>query len=282
DIFGAQQQQRRRKSGPTPARGHDLYKEISISLKESYLGIKKEIAYYRFTSCSTCNNTGTKKGTSVQQCSACNGSGQMTYRQGFFMYSQTCGTCDGHGYTIPSPCNGCAGQSRTQYYDKFSINIPAGVYEGAELRIANKGDAGVYGGQSGDLFIKIQVMPDKTFKRVGDDLVCSIMLTYPQLVLGSQVEIESIDETKHTIKIKKGCPVGEKIVVQGKGFTKVRGNTRGNLIVITKCHVPQKISDDAKKALLDYSSLTDGDQVKTTHASEQDGSIVGFFKKFLG
>jgi molecular chaperone DnaJ len=280
DIFGTGQP--KRKKGPTAARGHDLIKELSITLKESYLGTKKDINMYRLTPCAACNSMGTKKGTAAQQCTTCKGTGQMTYRQGFFMYSQACGSCNGNGYTIPSPCSTCSGQSRIQQHDKFSVNIPSGVYDGAELRIAGKGDAGIYGGPTGDLFIKIQVQPDKTFKRVGDDLVCSVMLTYPQLVLGSQVEITSIDDTKETIKIKKGCPVGEKIVVTGKGFNKVRGNTRGNLVVITKCHIPTKLSDQAKKALLEYSAQLESDGTTAADAKQDDGSIIGFFKKFLG
>ncbi len=277
-MFGASQQKRRKK-GPIAQQGQDILKELSITLKESFLGLKKEISYYRFFPCTTCNNTGTQKGTSVQPCSACNGTGQMTYRQGFFMYSQTCATCAGHGYTIPSPCPACSGQSRIQQYDKFSINIPSGVYDGAELRITGKGDAGVYGGPAGDLFIKIHVMPDKLFKRSGDDLICSVMLSYPQLVFGSQMEIESIDGSKQTIKIK-GCPVGEKIIVAGKGFAKMRGNSHGNLVVITKCHIPTKLSEEAKKKLHEYATLTQ--QETTSSDSGNDGSIIGFFKKFLG
>lgn len=281
DLFGGhQQQQRRRKNGPSAQRGHDLAKELSISLQESYLGVKKELSYYRFDTCSTCAGSGASKGSIAQACSSCKGSGQQTFQQGFFMYAQTCGTCGGHGYIIPDPCKSCSGQSRVQHHDKFSVNIPAGVFDGAELRIAHKGDAGVYGGSTGDLFIKVQVVPDTTFKRVDDDLVCHVMVTYPQLVLGSQVEIESIDGTKHTIKIKKGCPVGEKIIIAGKGFLKMRSNTRGNLVVITKCHIPKKVSEKAKDALLAYAQL---DEEQTTPPTDSDdGSIIGFFKKFLG
>jgi molecular chaperone DnaJ len=280
DIFGAQQQKKRRhaQEGPVAARGHDLHKELSVTLKESFLGAKKEVGYYRFFPCQACNQKGVKKGTSIEQCGSCQGSGQMTYRQGFFIYAQTCSACGGQGYTIPSPCSECSGQSRVQQHDKFTINVPSGVFDGAELRISGKGDAGVYGGSSGDLFIKVTVVPDKTFKRVGDDLVCSVMLTYPQLVFGAQVEIESIDDSKQSIKIKKGCPVGEKIVVAGKGFPKMRGSSRGNLLVITKCYIPTDLPEEAKKALLDYSAVT-GTVVEEKHS---DGSIIGFFKKFLG
>ncbi len=278
DIFGSMfggGAQQRRKTGPTPQQGHDLYKEEAITLKDAFLGIKKEIGYYHFFRCDTCDGNGAKVGTKVQACKRCKGVGQIQYKQGFFMYAQTCGTCRGQGYTIPSPCQTCGGQSRTQKYDKFSINIPRGIFNGAELRVSRKGDAGIYGGHSGDLLVKITIMSDKKFKRVQDDLVCNIMLTYPQLVLGCQVEIESIDGSKQTVKIPRGCPVGEKIVIPGKGFYTVRGNVRGNLVVITKCHIPKKLSPDVKESLVQYSKMIG---TKT----DDSGSIVGFFKKFLG
>ncbi len=117
------------------------------------------------------------------------------------------------------------------------------------LRITGKGDAGVYGGSAGDLFIRIQILPDKKFSRSGDDLVCHLMLTYPQLVFGSQIEMESIDGSMETIKVPRGCAVNEKIIVPGKGFHKLRSSVRGNLVVIAECHIPKKLSKEAKQAL---------------------------------
>ena len=277
DIFGGQgNKKRKKKVGPDPKRGHDLYKELTITLKDAFLGKKEQVSFYRFFPCDDCSGKGLRAGTSVQTCTACHGAGQVQFRQGFFAYAQACSACQGNGYTIPSPCITCKGQSRVQKYDKFSVNIPAGIYDTAELRIAEKGDAGVYGGPSGDLFLKIKVTPEKKFQREDNDLVCSIMLTYPQLVLGAQVEIESIDGTQETIKIPKGCEIGERIMVAGKGFPNLRNKVRGNLIIITKCSIPKKLSADAKKLLTDYSDLVG------TDGSNSDGSIIGFFKKFLG
>lgn len=277
NIFGQQQQRKSTRTGPQAQRGHDLAKELSITLKEAFLGAKKEISYYHFFSCETCKGKGVKAGTSTQQCSTCKGAGQIQHRQGFFMYTQACHTCGGLGYIIPSPCATCSGQSRIQQYDKFSVTIPQGITDGAELRIPGKGDAGVYGGSSGDLFIRVQVLPDKKFSRSGDDLVCHLMLTYPQLVLGSQIEMESIDGTMETIKVPRGCAVDEKIIVPGKGFHKLRSAARGNLVVIAECHIPKKLSKEAKQALTDYSNL-----IGTDTSSESGGFISGLFKKFLG
>ncbi len=276
DIFGMGRRQARRKSGPTPKRGHDLSQELQITLKDSFTGTKKDIGIYQFVPCENCDGKGMEKGTTAQSCERCAGTGQIQFKQGFFMYSQPCDVCHGAGFIIPKPCKTCKGQSRVQKFDKFTITIPKGIFNGAELRISGKGDAGVYGGQTGDLFIHITVRPDKTFSRVDDDLVCTIMLTYPQLVLGSQIDIESIDGTKEPIKIPKGCPVGEKIIIPGKGFQRLRNKSYGNLVVITNCHIPKKLSADAKKLLVEYS-----EQIGTTTDS-QEGSITSFFKKFLG
>ncbi|HLJ31123.1 MAG TPA: molecular chaperone DnaJ [Candidatus Babeliales bacterium] len=274
-MFGGGAGKSRRKKGPQPQAGLSLTKEIEITLKDAFLGTKKEIAYHHFFACTTCEGTGARAGTSVQSCNVCHGSGEIHMKQGFFMYAQTCTSCAGNGFIIPSPCTGCNGQSRVQRYDKFTVNIPAGITDDAELRVGEKGDAGVYGGTSGDLFLRIRIKPDAIFKREQDDLICNVMLTYPQLTLGCQVDIESIDGTKHTIKIPKGCPVGEKIIVSGEGFHKLRSKTRGNLVIITQCFIPSKISAEAKKKLQEYSDIV-GNQ------ANEEGFITSFFKKFLG
>jgi molecular chaperone DnaJ len=277
DIFGGGSSRRsRKKSGPEPKRGHDLSKDIEISLKDSYLGTKYEVKYHRFEICDACKGKGTQANTKPQSCTSCKGTGQIHFSQGFFMYSQSCSACGGEGYVIPSPCPTCHGQTRKQMYDKFTVTIPAGIYNGAQLRIAGRGDAGVFGGQTGDLFLHIHIMPDKKFERVDDDLICTVLLTYPQLVLGSQVEIENIDGTKEMVKIPKGCGVGERIMVAGKGFAKIRGNVRGNLVIITQCDIPKKLSAKAKELLTQYS------QEIGTSPQNQDGFIASLFKKFLG
>lgn len=272
DVFGGNQQRGRKKGVPTPKRGHDLGKEVLISLKDAYTGSKHDLSYHRFAQCATCNGSGSKAGSKVESCKSCNGMGQQHFSKGFFMYSQTCSACGGEGYKISSPCTACSGQCRIKEYAKFSVNIPSGVYDGAELRIKDKGDAGVHSGPTGDLFIKVQVMEDKNFRRVEDDLECIITLTYPQLVLGGQVELESIDGAKHTIKIPKGCAVGERIIVAGKGFQKLRSAAKGNLVVITQCHIPKKLSNEAKKSLNDYAQAL----------TETSDGITGFFKRFVG
>ncbi|MGC2310483.1 MAG: molecular chaperone DnaJ [Candidatus Babeliaceae bacterium] len=284
DIFsemfggGAQQQRRRKKSaGLTPKQGLDITKDLSITLEEAFSGTKKDITYYHFATCETCNGRGMPTKVTPQVCPQCQGTGQLQFRHGFFAYSQACDTCSGEGYIIPEPCKTCKGQSRVQKYETINIAVPKGIFDGAQLRVAQKGDAGVYGGPAGDLFLQVHVMPHKYFKRIEDDIECTITVTYPQLVFGAQMEIENIDGTKEAIKIPQGCPVNEKIVIAGKGFHKIRGKEkRGNLIVITNCDIPKKLSAEAETTLREYSEIIG------TKIDAAKGTISGFFKKFLG
>lgn len=279
DLFGqggGRRTKTRKAAGPEPRRGHDLHKSISLTLKESFLGVTKEITYHHFVNCGECSSKGTQPGTNAEVCKQCQGVGQVAYRQGFFTFAQPCGPCGGEGFSIPSPCKTCVGRSRVQKYDTVAVNIPAGIYDGADVAMTGKGDAGVYGGPSGDLYLKINVLSDKKFKRVDDNLECTVLLTYPQLVFGCQIEIENIDGTKETLKVPKGTPVGQSLIIVGKGFAKLRGKARGDLVVVTKCDIPKKLSSDAEIALQAYAKAI-GDNPE----NNSDSSIARFFKKFL-
>ena len=115
------------------------------------------------------------------------------------------------------------------------------------MRISGKGDAGVFNGPAGDLYILINITPNKEFIRRDSDLVTKLNLTYPQLTLGCQVEIISLDDSKETVKIPRGCAVGHEIITPGKGFPRLNGYGRGNLVIQTTCDIPKKLSKEAKQ-----------------------------------
>ena len=287
DIFGAMfgggaggagTGRKTRPSGPQMQRGHDRHIEVALSLKDSYTGIKQDLSYGHLATCEKCQGKGLKPGTTTITCAKCKGHGQVQFQQGFFMYAQTCSACNGQGYTIPSPCPDCSGRSRSQKQQKLTVTIPQGINSESELRIPNKGDAGLYGGPTGDLYIRVLIQKDPNFKRVGDSLECRVLLTYPQLVFGCQIEIINIDQEKLSVKIPKGCQPGEQILIPGKGFKNLGSKVHGNLVVITQCQVPKKLSEEAKTTLKAYSEEIGTDTTKTGDT----GFISGFFKKFLG
>lgn len=280
DIFGSMFNQgggsRKKRSGPAPQRGHDLAQEITLTLKESYLGCKKEIGVYRYVLCTDCNHKGTAPGTSVVTCGDCRGSGQVAMRQGFFSFAQQCGTCWGQGFKIPSPCTTCRGQTRIQKHERVTVTIPAGIYDRAELRLSGKGDAGVFGGTSGSLFLTVYVKEDKQFFRQDVDLYTTVTLPYHQLVLGCEVDVKNLDETVEKIKIPHGCPVGKEVLIPGKGFQKVQGRGVGRLIIVIQCDIPTKLNKKSKEALIEYA-----DNLGDIPSGKEEG-VSGFFKKFLG
>jgi molecular chaperone DnaJ len=264
----------RQRTGPTPTQGHDLAYDMNISLKEAFTGCKKEVKIYHYISCTTCSASGCKPGTKPTACSTCKGQGSTVIQQGFFSFSQPCRSCNGNGFSITSPCDSCRGQTRVQKYDTLSITIPAGIFHNADLRVTGKGDAGTFGGPAGSLYVKVSITNDPKFKRRGDDLVCTLTPTYAQLVLGAQIEVPSVDGSKHTVKIPKGASIGQEISVPGKGFARLQGAGSGNFVCVLHCAIPRKISAEAKEALLAYDKLVDHE--------ESQGGIRGFFKKFLG
>ena len=281
DIFsnmftGGGHGRQRTRTGPIPQDGHDLTQELTTSFQESYLGCKKEIGVYRYRTCVTCDGNGCAKGSKPTSCTPCGGTGQRAVRQGFFSFAQPCGQCNGQGFVIPKPCTDCKGQSRIQKYERLTVTVPAGVYDGAQLKLNGKGDDGVFGGHSGDLYLKVIVQAHSSFTRENNNLIAPLVLTYPQLVFGCQIELEIIDGSKVSIKIPQGCPVGKAIKTAAKGFPALSTGHRGDFVVITQCDIPRKLEDDAKKDLLAYSQKL-GDT-----ASKDEGGLVGLFKRFLG
>lgn len=272
DAFGFED---RAENARASRQGHDRHVDIAVTLKEAYEGTKRDLSYHRLQACSVCKGSGVKPGHDIERCKKCKGTGKQNQQRGFFLFSQPCPACQGQGYTIEHPCEACGGNSRKQALEQFSAKIPAGIFDGAEIRITGKGDDGLFGGPAGDLYVRVSVSKDKKFTRIEDDLVCTLVLPYPQLVFGAQIEIEMLDGSKEAIKVPKGCPAGNRIIVTDKGFVRLRGRGKGNLVVIVQCHIPQKLSAQAKETLKSYAEQMDT-------KPDDDSGVTGFFKKFLG
>lgn len=265
-------------TGPNPREGQNLNSDISISLKDSFTGVSQAIREYRYVACETCSGKGAAAGSKFTTCSTCKGQGQIAYRQGFFSFGQTCQACGGEGITISDPCKTCKGQSRVRKYDTFTVNIPAGMPNGVALRIAGKGDAGMYGGPTGDFYLTIHVLADKNFSRVDNDLIATLPLTYPQLVFGCTMDIASLDGSMVTVKIPKGTSSGERVTISGKGFKKLKGSGAGDLVIIAHCIIPKKLSTEAKDALKTYAQASHD----ASEGASSTSGVSGFFKQFLG
>lgn len=252
DFFGFGTSDNRR----TRARpGADLRYDLKISFLDAAFGMETEIEIPQNEVCDLCNGTGAESGTYPTHCPNCKGTGQVTRSQGFFTISTTCGKCHGEGKVIQHPCKDCRGLGRVRKIKKLSLKIPPGVDTGSKLRIRGEGEEGERGGPSGDLFVFLYVEPHDFFSREGDDIVCQILINFPQAALGTVIEIPTLNGKKD-LTIPKGMESGEILKIKGEGFPKLRGYGRGDLLVQIIVKTPKNLTKRQEEILREFEGLS--------------------------
>jgi molecular chaperone DnaJ len=257
DFFGFTGQRRQR-----PAKGHDLRYDLDISLEESASGVEKHLEVPRWEACSSCRGTGSKPGKGPVTCSNCRGTGHVRYQQGFFSVSKTCGSCHGTGKIITDPCPPCKGNGKVKKVFTLSVKIPPGVDSGSRLRMTGEGEPGEYGGPHGDLYIILNIKKHPIFVRKGNDVLYEMRITYPQAVLGAEIEVPSLDGMT-PLKIPPGTPPGKSFHIRGKGIPRLGGHGKGDEIVVVNIEVPKNITP-RQRELLEEFALISGDRASKT------------------
>ena len=237
-----------------PSAGADLRYNLEISFDEAVFGAEKEVSINKATSCKRCKGEGAEPGTSKKTCHQCHGTGTVTVSQGFFSTRQHCPTCQGQGVIIEKPCRECHGNGTTKQKDTIKFKIPAGVDTGSRMRISGKGEAGLRGGPTGDLYIVFHVSDHDLFERDGDDIHCEVPLSFTKATLGGQLEVPTIAGVTK-IKVAPGTQTGSVLRLKDKGIPSVRGHGRGDHFVHLKIEVPKNLNKEQKEALEKFSSL---------------------------
>src|SRR5687768_8357910 len=168
-----------------PTRGRDLETEVHISFDQAMEGAQVPVAVPLSAPCPTCHGTGARPGTQPTVCSRCQGRGVEAESQGLFSISQPCRQCGGTGTEIKDPCSTCQGTGRTRQVKRYRVNIPAGVRDGSRVRLAGKGEAGLRGGPTGDLYAITRVGESPIFMRKGDNLEVEVPITIPEAIRGA-------------------------------------------------------------------------------------------------
>jgi molecular chaperone DnaJ len=241
----------RRRGGQRPLRGEDIYRTVEVSLEDAYRGTTVEVEVDREVECPSCHGAGYDQSKGVRACPTCGGSGQVVQRQFFITISQTCPTCRGEG-VVYEPCRECGGRGTFRKREKIKVRIPPGVDTGSKLVVEGKGHAGRFGGPPGNLYIQVRVKPHRIFERKGDDLYVDVNLTYPEAVLGTEIEVPTLTGERVKVKIPPGTKHGDLIRVQGKGMPKLKGGGYGDLLVRVNIDVPkigmmEKLFKDGRK-----------------------------------
>ncbi len=229
--------------------GSDLRYDLDITLEEAAHGVDKTLEIERLVPCSTCNATGSKDGTAgYKTCPTCQGTGVVTRQAGFFVQQSTCPTCHGEGQTISNPCPACRGEGRVHKEVQITLHVPAGVDSGTKLRSSGNGDAGLHGGETGDLYVFIEVKPHEVFTREGMDLHCAMPVPFMLAATGGTLSVPTL-EGPAKLKIPAGTLSGTIFRVRGKGMPALRGSGRGDLMVELSVETPSNLSSSQQKAL---------------------------------
>ena len=232
-------------------RGRDLLDEVVIDLKDAYFGTTHTVKFTSKVKCEKCNGNGTADGKPAPVCKTCGGTGYVHARQGFFAVETPCPECNGLGKKIDKKCSACDGSGTVNKQRTLDVKIPAGIMDGARLRMAGMGEAAPNGGEPGDFYIDVRIRPDKRFERIGNDLLMHMDLDFATLALGGEIEIETLDDKKLSVKIPNGTQVGEKLRVRGHGMPNGRGGF-GDLYIEIGIVIPKKLNEKQKKALNEF------------------------------
>ncbi|MEK7171886.1 MAG: molecular chaperone DnaJ [Patescibacteria group bacterium] len=256
-------------------RGDDRETVISVSFEEAAFGTEKDIKITKIGECETCKGKGAAPGSKIITCPGCNGAGQITSVKntilGQMSTRRVCDSCSGSGRVPQHECPTCHGTGRVRVSENLRIKIPGGVSDGATIRLVGKGDSGMRGGGSGDLYVTIHVSRHKTFNSRGSDVLTTQEIYLVQAVLGDTIEVPTIHGGVK-MKIPAGTEDGKIFNLKGYGIQKLQEEGRGNHYVTVKIKIPQKLSKEEHQL---YMRLAEINGLKL-HEDK------GFFKKMMG
>lgn len=238
--------------GTRPKRGRDISLEIDVTFKESVFGTERNVLINKVGTCKACVGSGAKKGSEMITCSSCNGQGKIHDVKrtvfGNFQSVRTCDVCHGKGKVPKERCHECRGAGVHAMREDINIEVPAGISNGEMIRMTGMGEA-VTGGQSGDLYVRINIQADKVWKREGNDLVIKHSIKLTDALLGVKQSIEGLDGSID-IDIPAGVSAGEILRVKGRGVPSVHdARKRGDVLIRLEIAMPKKLSKTAMKMI---------------------------------
>ncbi|MFN8524495.1 MAG: molecular chaperone DnaJ [Chloroflexota bacterium] len=255
-------------------RGSDLRTDLSLSLEEAVFGCEKEITFPKNESCGHCTGSGIEPGSQPVPCPRCAGTGEIRRAHqsifGQMVNVSMCDRCRGEGTLIQDPCKDCRGQGTVKVNKTLRVNIPAGIDDSSQIRLANEGEPGVRGGPPGHLFLVIHVEPHRFFRRQGNDLIMELPINVAQAALGAELEVPSLDGDVK-IKVAAGTQSGRTVRVRGRGVPHLRDGGRGDLQVRLRVEIPTDLSAAQRELFRRLADTFEGD------VSPQENK--GFFEK---
>lgn len=246
-----------------------------MDLEEAAAGTRKKVSLTRHERCETCEGSGAEPGSEPQVCGRCRGQGQVVQATGILRVQTACPQCRGRGKVITSPCHACDGSGAQPRSVSLEVTIPAGVDDGMRVRLAGEGQASPDGGPPGDAYCFIRIRPHSIFRREGSDLAIQVPLSYCQAVLGTSLEIPTLDGKK-VIEIPTGTQSGEVFELRGLGMPDPRSGMRGDLLVQTFVEIPKKVNTQQEELLRQLADLEE--QNVTPHRKSFFERVFDYFR----
>lgn len=251
----------RQRNPNAPQNGADLRYNLDISLEEAFTGIEKEIMVPHSELCEECHGHGTSDGKEAPVCPKCHGRGKIqSQKGGFFVIETTCPECKGKGKVIKSSCKKCHGEGLVHAEKQIKIKIPAGVETDTRMRVAGGGEAGLRGGQDGDLYVFINVLPHKLYAREGANLYTTVPVSMACAALGGTIDIPSIDGRSIKVDVSAGTQTGQQQKISGEGMPIIRSKRKGDLFVRFVVETPVNLTTRQKELLEEFRSLSEDDK----------------------
>lgn len=247
----------RRGGGRRVRRGEDQEVRVRVSFLEAVHGCQKDVEYDRLQRCEGCGGNGVATGSRPETCSTCRGTGEVIQAQMFLRIRTPCPACGGQGEVVRNPCRSCSGTGRTRVKEKLSVKIPAGIHEGLRIRLHGKGDDGDPGAPSGNLYVQVAVDEHELFRRDGNDVVCTIPISYSRACLGGTIEVPTVDENAEKIEVPQGTPSGRIFTLRGRGIPRLDGRGRGDQLVQVVVAVPRTLTAREEELIRQLAEIQD-------------------------
>lgn len=244
--------------------GQTILRRMDLSLEDIAAGTQKRVSIRHIKKCDHCSGTGGEPGSKLVRCATCKGSGNVnTVRDTFFGRMQTittCERCGGRGNLYDKKCKVCNGKGGIVATEEVTVNVPAGVFNGARLRLAGMGDYGKDG--SGDLLIEVLEQQHPRFQRDGDDIVTTVNVPFYTAILGGKITVPTLSDGQKEIVIEPGTQPGKKVVMKGSGIKRLRGGGAGDEIVIINIDIPRSVGGEERSMLEKLRDLHEGQKKK--------------------
>jgi molecular chaperone DnaJ len=252
-FFGGSQQQRQRQN-----RGRDVEARVEITFEQAVFGTETDLRLSLDDTCEHCNGTTVEPGHELRTCDNCGGSGQVVTQTrtvfGNIQQAAICPTCHGSGKVPEKVCTVCNGKGTQSKTKKIDLKIPAGIDDGAVIRLREYGEA-IANGPKGDLYVNIRVKPHKHFTREGDLILSEEHVSMIDAALGAEIEVETVDGPIR-MKVPAGTQSGSDFKLSNHGVPHLKGSTRGAHIVTIVVDTPTKLTKQQKELLEQFKTPT--------------------------